>query len=529
MTPGNDESPQPGAVTATEVAVAATDGSSPSPRLLSGTLWVAGAQILPGVVVAATLPTLIRRLGLPYFGIVEFAMAALALVGLVTTGLIIATTRWLSRAAASGDPDAASSLLASVAILAVAISLPLSLAVYLLAPFLVAHTHLEGLPHAPAIFYLRVAGWSLSLVLLQALLQGLITAHRRYRAASVATAVSKALMGIAAVTAVVLGGGLQGVAISALVVRIASVLALSLLARRHVSWRALRPRSLRSLDGFVAYAGQMTIVATVGTIDESADGVILGPGVSARATALYGAGESLGTALRWMSMSMLTPISVELARASGPEKRQELYGLYLHLQKRWVRFSTGLSAAAIGSVYFGVYAWLGDGFRDSAIVALILVLGDAVNLWTGVLVLFVGLVGHARLEAQYGAIASVINILLTVAVLKGGLLAVVSVTAFAEIVSSLYLIRLARRRLGPALPVRSFLRDVPWLPALTCAGLVALIELVSASIRPHGLVGLAVAGVPALVGLGAYHLMVTGPSAIAAHCRRTVSALRGSA
>lgn len=520
--------PPPGGVAFTDATASESESSSAQPRLLSGTLWVAGAQLLPGLVVAATLPTLIRRLGLPYFGIVEFALAALAIVGLVTTGLVLATTRWLSRAAASADPGAAASLLASVAVLAVVVSIPLSLAVHVLAPFLVAHTHLEGLPQGPAVFYLRVAGWTISLVLLQALLQALITAHRRYRAASVATAISKSCLGVAAVTAAVLGGGLEGVAISAVVVRMGSVVALLLLARRHVTWRELRPRSLRRLDGFIAYTGQMTIVATVGTIDESADGVILGPGVSARATALYGAGASLGTALRWLSMSMLTPISVELARASGPGQRQELHRLYLHLQQRWVRFSTGLSAAAVGSVYFGVFAWLGGGFRDSAIVALLLVVGDAVNLWTGVLTLYVGLIGFARLEAQYGALAAVINIGLTVAVLRGGLLAVVAVTSFAEIVGSLYLLRLARRKLGTELPVRSFLRDVPWLAALTCAGFVALIEVVSEPIRPHGLVGLAVAGLPALAGLGLYQLMVTGPAGVAASCRQTLSALRGS-
>jgi O-antigen/teichoic acid export membrane protein len=151
-----------------------------------------------------------------------------------------------------------------------------------------------------------------------------------------------------------------------------------------------------------------------------------------------------------------------------------------------------------------------------------LVASNAVNLWTGPLTVLTAAVGRPQLEARYGIAGTIVNVVLTVPfVLAFGLLGTVVATAIGQVLGSLYLIRIVRRRYDASIP--SFLKEVPLAASLFVAGFVALCEIVALPVIPRGPLGLILAGLIAGPGLVLYAVLVIGPRRSLVSARRRLS------
>jgi O-antigen/teichoic acid export membrane protein len=140
----------------------------------------------------------------------------------------------------------------------------------------------------------------------------------------------------------------------------------------------------------------------------------------------------------------------------------------------------------------------------------VLVASNAIGLWTEPLNLLTAAVGRPQLVTRYGVVGTATNLILTVPlVLAFGLLGTVAATAVAQVLASLYFVRVVRSRYDA--DIRSFLQDVPVFQALVTATFVAALEFLVHPHAPSGPAGLLVAGAVAVPGVVLYASLVFGP------------------
>lgn len=475
-------------------------------------LWVLTGFMVPAVVVGATVPLLLHRLGASTYGIVVVALAGLQLLTIGPSGVAVALGRDVARSAARADRKATTAAFATALILTEVLAGAAAVAVHLLASRLVVGMGLPVASRGQAVEFVRIIGLSLLVACPNLLLISVLTAHRRYRAANAASAVSALLQG--AGTLVVLLAVRDRPLVCLAFVQVAgSAVACGLLlalAARDLEWRQMPVLSWAWSWTFLRSAAHVSAVGAAAAVDQNSDGVLLGPFVSSRAAAAYGAGAQLPGFLRAIPLSVLTPATVELRHLHATVSAEVLHASYVRLQHWWVRLSTGVSAVALGSIYFAVVSWLGPANERAGEVAVILVTGDAVNLWTAALTAYLLAIGRSAVEARYGLLAAAVNLALTAPALLGGLVPVVCATSIGEVAGSLALIGFSRRALGPERAVRSFLRDVPWRAGFATAVGVALVEWATTPLRPGGIPGLLTAGAPAVLGLALYAILELG-------------------
>jgi len=106
-------------------------------------------------------------------------------------------------------------------------------------------------------------------------------------------------------------------------------------------------------------------------------------------------------------------------------------------------------------------------------------------------------------------LTSAVGLALTLAlVVPFAIIGTVVATAISHVVTALLVLRLARRRLPGH--TRSFLADVPWLPALLAAAVVVGLEVLARPLVPQGPLGLVLSGLVAAPGLVLFAAMTFG-------------------
>ena len=138
-----------------------------------------------------------------------------------------------------------------------------------------------------------------------------------------------------------------------------------------------------------------------------------------------------------------------------------------------------------------------------------LIAGAAVPLVTALIGSYIIAIGKAGALARYGVISMVVNIALTVPMVLLGSLGVVAATAIGQLVAGVYVLHDVRRTVRHDLP--NPMRYVPLLRGAAVAALTFGLEVVIRPYLPIGPLGLLGAGVPALVGLGTFAVLMLGP------------------
>lgn len=473
-----------------------------------GSAYGTAVQAASALTNVALTPYIIVRLGVPAFGVVVVATAYLAFLSVANNGLLTATARYAAVSQADPDRTAMPRFFASALLSVLALSLLFAGLVYGLAPLLLSVVDAPAQLTTDGVFLLRVLGALAILSLPAGLLTAVLSAQGRFRATALSAVAGQAAYVGVMVYALQVTPTLRSYAL-ALVARQAVVLLCVLWPSRATLGRATLRRRMASaqLRGYLRFAGQLTFVQVLGSVDQSADAVVIGSFVGTRATAQYGAGNTLATQLRSLPLNALGPVAISLSRAYGSGGLASLRQKYEQLERLWVVAVAGYSAAVIGSAYFGVLAWLGPEFRDAAVYAALLAAADTVNLWTGVLTAYLGALGRSDIEVRYGLLSGLVNVALTLPLVVFGPLGVVLGTVAGEVVGSLLLVRIARRRLGAG-AVQNFLRWVPVVPFLLTIALVFALEWALSGALPQGPVGLLACAGPACVGLLLYAALI---------------------
>jgi O-antigen/teichoic acid export membrane protein len=300
-------------------------------------------------------------------------------------------------------------------------------------------------------------------------------------------------------------------------------------ALRYFSRADLGFLSWIELRDIFSYSIKVQLSAVSTLVNNQVDVFIIGIMLPLRYVGLYNIGATVALQTRTVISNALVPISNQMSKTFGARGEAAAYSEFERMQGAWVRICTGWFCAIGGTTFFAIEGWFGVRFAVAGYVATVLLLGYMVNMYTGMLTIYLNSSGRPGLEANYGAVSMMINLVLTAALAVVGIWGIVGATAVGTALGSAYLMVLVRKRVSSKVP--NFFGAVPVGPGLLTllisAGLAALV-------RPHapsGFLGLVAVGVCCVPGLLFYAGALVGPARLVQVARgdiRAMEAARGA-
>ncbi len=476
--------------------------------LLRGSTWNLAAQLTPVVVNLVLTPYLIHGLGIDQYGLYALAATITIFLGSFDGGIEATAPRFFSLYAGQGDRRSTTRLLCSLAAVIVVGGGALSVADWLCSPLLASLFRMPGQYRPESVFLLRTFGVLIAVGLLHSLFVSLHQARQQFGFTSKATIFSYLAWSAGLVVTVHEHYGLRGVAVSLVAEQVLATAIIVPSSMRYLDRRSVGLLPRREIRQFFGFAARVQATSVAALVNTEFDALVIGAFLPVRNVGLYSAGANVATQVRYAATSVLPPLAIHITSAFGAGGEEAAKVEMARLQRLWVLGISGWCAAALGATYFAIMSWLGPGFRISALVCLILLAGHSVNLLTGVMTSYAGAVGKPGIETRYGTVIIVVNVVLTVPLVLLGVLGVVSATAVGSALGSIYLVRIAHRRLSSDLP--SFLAEVPILRSLLCLGVTVGLELLIRPIVPRGPLGMLTCAAPPLLTLVGYGASLIG-------------------
>ena len=259
----------------------------------------------------------------------------------------------------------------------------------------------------------------------------------------------------------------------------------------------------------MSFSGKLQVSGVAVLVVTEVDSLVIGGALSVHALGIYSPGANFANQLSSVASNALAPAGVHLGHVYGREGEEGTFREFRRLQRMWVVAVSGWTMVAMASAYFGISAWLGPRFHLAGWICIVLTAGAAVPLVTALIGSYASAVGKAGALARYGVVSMVVNIALTVPLVVFGSLGVVTATAIGEFAAAVFMLHDVRRSVRSDLP--NPLRYVPLLRGAASAALTLCLELAIRPYLPVGPIGLLAAGVPALVGLGVFGVLMLGP------------------
>jgi O-antigen/teichoic acid export membrane protein len=447
-----------------------------SPGLLTGTAWNLTGQALPLLVAVATIPFLVRWMGLERFGFLALAWVLVGYASLLDLGLARALVRSVAERLAQGDEAGAAERgrvgLSLLLALGVAVGTALALATPALVDDLLK-VPLELRDEArPALLALAL---SMPFVMLTAGYGGLLQARQAFRELNLVRVVFSLLSYLVPLALASAGHiGLPEVVGSIVLLRATATLAFASVCSRvfGLSWWPAWPQrelvnELVSLGGWI---GVSNIVAPLLTY---LDRLLIATLVPLRAVGLYAAPYDLAARAMVVPYAVANTFFPKIAglRPGQPETAQALAD-----SCRWLYLSTfPLLLAMMALAHPGLRLWLGaDGGAEAAGVLQWLVVGLLANTLAQGPALLVQGVGRPR-DIALLHLAELLPFLLLLAWLTGrhGIVGAAAAAALRFVVDAVAVAWIAQRGLRlPAWPWRRLLAPTAW-----ALGLLALASM----------------------------------------------------
>jgi O-antigen/teichoic acid export membrane protein len=243
-------------------------------------------------------------------------------------------------------------------------------------------------------------------------------------------------------------------------------------------------------------------------LNNQLDNFIVGA-LSVRTVGIYNTGNTVASQLNSLVGNVLGPTAVQLGNTYGKGGRERVFEQFRLIQRIWVAAVTGWSAVGMAAAYYAVVAWLGPQFRLGGWMAVTIIAGYFPVQCASMLSLYVNVMLHAGIEMRYGLVLLAGNVVLMLPLSLLGPIAVAAAAGVPQVASAAYFVHMARRTIRSDIP--NFFKQVPMLRAGASAIVTLVLELL---LRPHlsvGALGLLECVPPAIVSLGVFACVLSGP------------------
>lgn len=461
--------------------------------------WSGLAHILPLLTQLALTPYFISVLGLDGFGLWSLVLVFLGTITALDGGIGASLARFFAIHAARDEPQEAGRLLLAATAVFVLLSLVVSVLAVGLAQPVAGWLDLAPGLHDQAVEALSWLGLLLLLALLNGSVVALLQANHRFGMLTASTAAAQLAYVVAAFTLLQPG---EAVTVLVWVLSIRYVVGIVVgfaLARRLVRFRRpLLPRAAERA-AFRAYAGRMQLSSMTSLLNGEVDALLVAALLPVRYVGIFAAAHQVASAARSLPLYAFPPILSTFANSFARHGRPGARADFDRIQARWLPLALGYTAVAACAALFAVPIWLGDEFDLAGVVAAILTLGYGLHVaLTGMRTCFVRSIGRPGLETRYSVFSTLVNLALTLPLaLAFGVVGVVTATSIALTSASLYFAWLCR-----PFGIRDRLPHPRWWLAIAlAAGVTVLGDLAVRHTGWHGPLAVAVAGIPAVVGL----------------------------
>ena len=488
------------------------DGDKKRPGLRGvarGFSWGTVGQLIGVAGNLVLTPFIIHGLGIERYGIFVLVVTLTGMLNTFDGGVVGAASRYFSVYAGTDDRKSTTQLLVTFCVLLTGVGLIISTAAWFLSPVVVGFLNMSAIWRPQAIFMFRTLGILVTTLFIHSLFQMVINARQRYAWTTFASLATYAAYVVGFVIVIENGFGLRGVAFIFVGQQVLASALIIPVAVRYLDRRGIGFIGWAKLRSILSFSGKVQVGAIAMLVVTEVDTLVIGGGLSVHALGIYSPGANFAGQLSSVASNGLAPAGVHLGNVYGHEGEEGTFREFKRLQRMWVVAVTGWTMVAMASAYFGILAWLGPRFSLSGWICIVLLAGASVPLVTSLIGSYAAAVGRAGALARYGIVSMVANIVLTIPMVLLGSLGVVAATAIGQLASAVYMLRDVRRTVRPDLP--NPLHHVPLLRGLAAAALTFGLEVAIRPYLPVGALGLLAAGVPALLGLGVFAVLILGP------------------
>lgn len=487
-------------------------------ELLSGTGWTTLAQLLPLIVNLGMTPYFIHGLGDDRYGVFLVVNSVALMLAQFDGGLGEASMRFFAVNAGRGDKGASTRVITSVAlvfliVVCVAVLVAVFLAGQIIGFFKVAPRFIPE-----ATFLLQVLLALFAVIMIRNLFNALLIAHGRFMFTSLAIIGGYVVYVTGMVLSIERGWGLWGVAWTFIVQQVVGTLISVPASLRHLDRSAIGLMPRDQARQFVRYAWKVQLTGLITVIGTQKDQLVAARVLSAQQSGPYGQGSNFANQLKMMPTNAMGPIQSVMGRLVGSLGAADAAPRIERIQRAWVAGVAGWLAVGLPASYYGVRAWLPDGYAVAAEVAPILFVGGCVSLMVSVQNLWCLTLGHPELLLRASIAGLSVNLSLSALLLRPlGVIGVVVATAGGNIAAALWVIYRSRARLRVVLEPPFV--GIPWGWALLAGVLTAAVEYLASGVVPRRGPGLIACGALAVPGAALFSVGVFGLDTV----RRTLA------
>ncbi len=457
-------------------------------------------------------PFLVEHFGLTSYGLLSLVLIVNAFLTSFDGGLQPTASRYFSVYAGSNDERGTTRLACTLLGLIAIFGGVFALIVFLLAPEAIKLFNVPSHLLPSGVFLFRIVGFLVVAGFVHTVFLSLLQARHRYALVTLANLASYLVWAIGLVIALSMGYGLRIVGLLLVLQQCAASLLIVPAAARYINRRYLGIYSMTELRALTAFSARAQASSLASLINNQVDALLIGALLPIRYVGLYNVGASMAVQLRGLIGNALTPAANHIGRTFGSSGEEAALVEMRRLQRVWVKACTAWFTSVSAVSYFAIVAWLGHRFELGGLTALILLVGYMINMYTGMLIIFLNAVGKPGIETRYGLVSVLVNGVLTASLAVFGVIGIVTATAVGTAGGSLYLVRLSRRRVRADVP--GFLKEVPIIAGIIAAGVSGSLAFVVGTRTPSGPIGLIAVGACVVPGLLAFGMIEPGPRSL---------------
>src|SRR5450759_380912 len=463
-------------------------------------VWNGAAQIVPQALSLATIPLLIRGLGVTAYGVWALVTTLLVIGATLDGGISATAQRYYRLYISQADALLTNKLTTSLLALVVSLTALLCLLGPVIAHLVLSVVHVPDMLYGQAARILAFVGILVGLLLISNIYVGYLRAVGKFRHVAGCVAAANLFF----LVAVICGGpslSLRYVFVLSLVEY--GILDTLLIA---LSW----PNSWQPRVGLLpkcqarelwAYSWRAQVTNLSVLVILQTDLLFVAALLPIEQLGYLAVGAQIANAARSLPLFVLAPLLSRLTNEFGTDGYSATTTLAARLNRIWTPYVASYGAIACAAIGFGVRAWFGD-YPLAIVAAVILTVGNVFNILSGVASVYCRAIGQPGSEAKYGLALVVGNLALSwPCTWLWGITGAVGSTALVQLLAALYFLGVLRNRF--ALFSQSFAR--PHLRRAAClCGLTFCSELASFAGSPGSALAVIIAG-----AAGAVPLMLT--------------------